>query len=106
MYQISKYLINTITKLPADERNETDQDLPRNNHFINLDETNEFSDHNIIDTFCDFFQQHGRFPGFQDLIVAPKPEIPIFVKTDKVISTNQLKNLIAQSRVDYFQFKH
>ena len=55
-----------------------------------MDETNEFSDHNIIDTFCDFFQQHRRFPGSQDLIVAPKPEIPIFVKTDKVISTNQL----------------
>ena len=35
-----------------------------NNYFINLGETNEFSDHNIIDTFCYFFQQHGGFPGF------------------------------------------
>ena len=35
-------------------------------------------------------QQHGRFPGSQDLIVVPRPEIPYFIKTDKIISTNQL----------------
>ena len=55
-----------------------------------MGETNEFSDHKIIDTFRDFFQQRGRFSGSQDLIVAPKPAIPILIKTDKVISTNQL----------------
>ena len=55
-----------------------------------MGETNEFSDHNIIDTFCDFFQQHGRFPVSQNLLVVPKPEIPYFLKTNKVISTNQL----------------
>ena len=55
-----------------------------------MGETNEFSDHYIIDTFCDFFQQRGRFPGFQDLIVLLKAEIPYFIKTNKVISTNQL----------------
>ena len=54
-----------------------------------MGETNEFSDHNIIDTFCDIFQQHRRFPGSQDLAVVRKPEIPYFIKTDKVISTNQ-----------------
>ena len=54
-----------------------------------MGETNEFSDHNIIDTFCDFFQQHGRFPGSQDLVDVPKLEIP-YIKTNKVISTNQL----------------
>ena len=64
--QISKYLINTIKNLPADERNEIDCDLQRNNYFINLGETNEFSNHNIKDTFCDSFQQHGRVPGSQD----------------------------------------
>ena len=52
-------------------------------------ETNEFSDHNIIDTFCDFFQQHGKFRSSKDLIVFSKPEIPYFIKTNKVISTNQ-----------------
>ena len=40
--------------------------------------------------FCNFFQQHGRFPGPQDLIIPPKPEIPYFIKTNKVITTNQL----------------
>ena len=55
-----------------------------------MGETNEFSDHNIIDTFCDFFQQHGRLPGSQDLGVVPKPEIPYSIKTKKVVSTNQL----------------
>ena len=55
-----------------------------------MGETNEFSDHNIIDTFCDFFQQHGKFRSSKDLIVFSKPEIPYFIKTNKVISTNQL----------------
>ena len=55
-----------------------------------MGETNEFPNQNIIDTFCNFFQQHGRCPGSQDLIVVSKPEIPHFIKTNKVISTNQL----------------
>ena len=59
------------------------------NYFINLGKTNDFADHNIIYDFCNFFQQHGRFPGSQDLIVVPKPEIPYFIKTNKVISANQ-----------------
>ena len=88
--QILQYLENTIKSLPADERNETDRDLQRNNYFIDLGKANEFSDHNIIDTFCEFFQQHGRFPGFQDIIVVPRPAITYFIKTDKIISTNQL----------------
>ena len=83
-------MINTIKNLTADERNEIHRDLQKNKYFIDLGETNEFSDHNIIDTFCSFFQQHGRFPGSQDLVVVPKLEIPYFIKTNKVISTNQL----------------
>ena len=88
--QISQYLRKHNKNLPADERNEIDCDLQRNNYFINLGKTNEFSDHNIIDTFGEFFQQHRRFPGSQDLIVVSRPEIPYFIKTDKIISTNQL----------------
>ena len=42
----------------------------------------------LIITTCDFFQQHGRFPGSQDLMVVPKSEIPYFIKTNKVISAN------------------
>ena len=88
--QISKYLINKIKILPADERNEIDRDLQRNNCFINSGETNEFPNRNIIYTFCEFFQQHWRFPGFQDLVVVPKAEVPYFIKASKGISTNQL----------------
>ena len=61
-----------------------------------MGETNGFSNHNIIDTFCDFFQQHERFPGSQGLTVVPKPEIPYLIKTNKVISAN----LAAQMHVD------
>ena len=95
--QISQYLTNTIRNLPVDERNEIDCDLQKHNYFINLGETNDFSDHNIIDIFCNFFQQHGRFPGSQDLIVVPKPEIPYFIKANKVISTNQLYEKISST---------
>ena len=56
--QVSQYLKSTIKILPANERNEIDCDLQRNNYFINFGETNEFSYHNIIDTFCEVFQQH------------------------------------------------
>ena len=59
------------------------RDLQRNNYFINLGESNKFSDHNTIDNFCDFFQQHGRFPGSQDLIVVLKPEITYILKLTK-----------------------
>ena len=88
--QVSQYLTNTIKNLPADGREKIDCDLQRNNYFINLSETNEFFDHNITSTFCNFFQQRGRFPGSQDLIVIPRPEIPYFIKTNKIIFTNQL----------------
>ena len=83
--QISQCLVNTIKNLEVDEREEIERDLQRNNYLINLGETNEFSNHNIIDTFYEFYQQHGRFPGSQDLIVVPKPEILHFIKTNKVI---------------------
>ena len=97
--QISQYLRKHNKNLPADERNEIDCDLQRNNYFINLGKTNEFSDHNIIDTFGEFFQQHRRFPGSQDLIVVSRPEIPYFIKTDKIISTNQLFEKFSSSDV-------
>ena len=97
--------MNKIKNLPADERNEIEHDLQRNNYFINIGKSNKFPDHNIIDTFCDFYQQHGRFPGSQDLIVVPKQEIPYIIKTNKVISTNQLYEKFIM-HMGQFQFKH
>ena len=48
-----------------------DQDLQRNNYFVNYGDAKAFFDHNILDTFCDFFQNHGRLPGSQELIIVP-----------------------------------
>ena len=94
--QISLYLTNIIRNLPADETNEIDRDLQRNNYFGNM---NALSDHNILDTFCDFFQNHGRFPGSQELIILPRPEIPNFIKTQKIISTNELYQKFSTTNV-------
>ena len=93
--------MNTIRNLLADEINEIDRDLQRNNCFVNLGNTNAFSDHNIIDTFCDFFLNHGRFPGSQELIIVPRPEIQNFIKIQKIIQQmNFIKNSVAQTRED------
>ena len=37
-----------------------------------------------------FYHVLGRFPGKLDLIIIPKPDTPAFIKTDKIISPNQL----------------
>ena len=87
--QTSQYLTNTIKNLPADKINKIDQDLQRNNYFVNLVNMNAFSDHNILDTFCHFFQNHGRVPGSQELIIVPNPEISNLIKAQKIISTNE-----------------
>ena len=88
--RISQYLKYTIRNLLADEINKFDRNLQRNNYFVILGNTNAFFDHNILDTFCNFFQNHGRFPGSQELIIVPRPEIQNFVKIQKIISTNEL----------------
>ena len=67
-----------------------DQDLQRNNYFANYGDAKAFFDHNILDTFCDFFQNHGRLPGSQELIIVPRTETPNFIKTQKIISTSRL----------------
>ena len=82
--------MNTIRNLLTDEINEIDRDLQRNNYFVNLGKTNASSDHNILDTFWNFLQNHGRFPGSQELIIVPRLEIPNVIKTQKIISTNEL----------------
>ena len=37
-----------------------------------------------------FYHVLGRFPGKLDLIIIPKPDTPAFIKTDEIISSNQL----------------
>ena len=73
---------NTIRNLPVDERNEIDHDLQRHNYFINLGEKNDFSDHNITNTFCDFFSTTWK--------ISRLSRFDRSSKTNKVISKNQL----------------
>ena len=82
--------MNTIRNLPADEINGIDWYIQRNKYFVNLGNTNALCGHNILDTFWDFFQNKGSFPGSQELIIVPRPEITNFIKTQKIISTNEL----------------
>ena len=43
-----------------------------------------------MNAYSYFYHRLGRFPGRQDLIIIPKPDIPHFIKTDEIISPNQL----------------
>ena len=79
--QISQYLTNTIRNLPVDETNEIDRDLQRHNCFINLAEKNDFSDHNIIDTFCNFFSTTWKISRFSRFDRSSKTRNTIFYKT-------------------------
>ena len=80
----------TINNLPADEKQEINRDLQHLNYNITVIEKNlnQFIDSSALDFFIDFFQNEGRFPGTQDLIILPKPEIPNFLRTNDVLSTN------------------
>ena len=60
--------ILTINNRPADEKQEINRDLQNLNHNITVREKN----------LNHFFQNESRFPGTQDLIILPKPEIPNF----------------------------
>ena len=84
-----KFLQSNIT-IPRKRNKNFPADLQRNSYFINRGKTNEFCDHNIIDAFFEFFQQHRRFPGSEDLFVITRLEIPYFIKPNKTNSTNEL----------------
>ena len=82
----------TINNLPADEKREINRDLQNLNYSITVREKNlnQFIDSSVLDIFFDFFKNEGRFPGSQDLIILPKPEIPHFLRTNDILSTNDL----------------
>ena len=50
-----------------------------------------------LNHFIDFFQNEGRFPGAQDLIILPKAEIPNFLRTNDILSINDLFLKISSS---------
>ena len=43
-----------------------------------------------MSAYRNFYHALGRFPGKLDLIIIAKPDTPAFIKTDKIISPNQL----------------
>ena len=81
-----------INNLPADEKREINCDLQNLNYSITVREKNliQFIDSSVLDIFFDYFKNEGRFAGSQDLIILPKPEIPHFLRTNDILSTNDL----------------
>ena len=69
--------ILTINNRPADEK-QINRDLQNLNHNITVREKN----------LNHFFQNEGRFLGTQNLIILPKPEMPNFLRTNNILSTN------------------
>ena len=78
----------TINNLPADEKQEINRDLQNLNYNITVGEKklNQFIYSSALDILINFFQNEGRFPGIQDLIILLKPQIPNFLKTNDIVS--------------------
>ena len=71
--QIAQNLINVSNMLPADEIEKINKDLQREHYLVNKDTI----DH--LDAWCNFFYNHGSFPGSQELILVTQAHIPNFV---------------------------
>ena len=81
-------MAEALRNLPTNELDEIDRDLEHNYFFIYFD--NLTNQEEIMNAYSYFYHRLGRFPGRQDLIIIPKPDIPHFIKTDEIISPNQL----------------
>ena len=77
-----------IRNLPSDELDEIDRDLRLNLFLIDFDR--EHNQDEIMNAYSYFYHALGRFPGKLDLSIVPRPDVPAFIKTDEVISPNQL----------------
>ena len=86
--QIASSLAEAIRNLPPNELHETDRDLELNYFFI--DSNNEKNEEEIMNAYRYFYHALGRFPGKLYLVIIPKPDTPKFIKTDEIISPNQL----------------
>lgn len=65
-----------------------------------------FSDNDSLDIFIDFFQTERRFPRPQDIIIVSKPEIPVSIKTDEIISNQKLDGINQVSENALSEFLH
>ena len=77
-----------LKNLPPEELIDIDKDLRQNFYFIDF--YNKYNDDKIIGAYRYVFHILSHFTGRQDLIIIPKPEIPPFIRTQEVISPNQL----------------
>ena len=87
-YQIASNLSDALRNLPPNELDKIDKDLRLNDFFIDSDNGNNQEE--IMSAYSYFYHVLGRFSGKLDLIIIPKPDTPAFIKTDKIISANQL----------------
>ena len=86
--QITSNLSDALRNLQPNELDEIDKDLRLNYFFIDFD--NENNQDEIMSAYSYFYHAFGCFPGKLDLILIPKPDTPAFIKTDEIISPNQL----------------
>ena len=84
--QIASNLSDALRNLQPNGLDEIDEDL-RLNYFFTDFENNQDE---IMSAYSYFYHAFGRFPGKLDLIIIPKPSTPAFIKTDEIISPNQL----------------
>ena len=90
--QIASNLAEAIRNLPPNELDEIDRDLELNYFFIDFN--NEKNEEEIMNAYSYFYHALGRFLGKLDLVIIPKPDIPKFIKTDEIISPNQLYKIL------------
>ena len=90
--QIASNLAEAIRNLPPNELDEIDRDLELNYFFIDFN--NEKNEEEIMNAYSYFYHALGRFLGKLDLVIIPKPDMPKFIKTDEIISPNQLYEIL------------
>ena len=97
--QINSNFEMTINNLPDGEKQEIKHDLQNLNYNITVGgkNLNQFIDSSALDNFIDFFQNKGRFPRTQELTILPKPEIPNFLRTNNILSTNDFLKKFSSS---------
>ena len=86
--QIASNLAEAIRNLLPNELGEIDRDLELNYFFIDFN--NEKNEEEIMNAYSYFYHTLARFPGKIDLVIIPKLDTPKFIKTDEIISPNQL----------------
>ena len=67
---IGQTFLLIFQNLPTDEKQEIMTDLQ--NHNIYLDDLDDINSETLMNTFIDFYNNYGRFPGNEKLVILPK----------------------------------